>query len=72
MIVEMNEECHPRGVLVASRARPHLSLILLGLAYVRGFSYHVQEDEIKRHSTKKWHIISAKMQNKNPGECRKR
>ncbi|KAL3679049.1 hypothetical protein R1sor_022005 [Riccia sorocarpa] len=36
-----------------------------------------QEDEIlrelvKRHGTKKWHIISAKMHSKTPRECRKR
>ncbi|EFJ31953.1 hypothetical protein SELMODRAFT_86508, partial [Selaginella moellendorffii] len=36
-----------------------------------------QEDEmlrelVKRHGTKKWHIISAKMQNKTPRECRRR
>ncbi|KAG6540806.1 hypothetical protein Mapa_017830 [Marchantia paleacea] len=36
-----------------------------------------QEDEflrelVKRHGTKKWHIISAKMHNKTPRECRKR
>ncbi|KAG0582157.1 hypothetical protein KC19_3G038200 [Ceratodon purpureus] len=40
-------------------------------------TFSEQEDEIlrelvKRHGTKKWHIISAKMQKKTPRECRKR
>ncbi|CAM6101939.1 unnamed protein product [Calypogeia fissa] len=40
-------------------------------------TFSEQEDEflrelVKRHGTKKWHIISAKMHNKTPRECRKR
>lgn len=40
-------------------------------------TFSEQEDEIlrelvKRHGTKKWHIISAKMHKKTPRECRKR
>ncbi|KAI5080770.1 hypothetical protein GOP47_0003953 [Adiantum capillus-veneris] len=36
-----------------------------------------QEDDllkelVKRHGTKKWHIIAVKMQNKNPRDCRTR
>lgn len=40
-------------------------------------TFSEQEDDIlrelvKRHGTKKWHIISAKMHKKTPRECRKR
>jgi len=40
-------------------------------------SFTEEEDEIlkelvKRHGTQKWHVISAKMHNKTPKECRKR